>query len=131
MAQVVAPGTFDLVRQTHTRDLRLVQGSLNEWLLSFDNAYGDDWSGFAVSAQLRADYADDAEEALATISAVIVSYGPGERVVQFQMNLAPGTGGVTLTEPEGRWDAEITNGVVTRRIVMGRWSLNLETTRTE
>ncbi len=113
------PGSFDLVNDGDD-DRRIVQGADNFWTLSFDSAYGADWTGFSCRAQFRRDYRDDDSTVLASATCSIVSAGPLERIVQFYLSAADTD---ALTEESGLWDAEIYNDALTFRIVAGKWRL--------
>lgn len=120
-ALVHIPAEFSLTQRSKRRDFRLIQGADFFLALSFDSSVGSDWSGFACRAQLRRDVADRAGEILASFTATIVSPGPLARVVQFHLSNAVTAG---LKVDQGRWDAEIYNGIVVYRIVQGTWALN-------
>lgn len=124
---MLAPGIFDLKRKGSTRDDRLVQGAFNKWVLGFTSIWGADWTGFAARGQIRKNFADKTgTNVLAPITCTIVDPGPAQRVIEFVVD---DPASALVREPAGTWDCEIYNGVLVYRVVMGRWELNLETTR--
>ncbi len=88
------------------------------------------WTGFAVRAQLRTEFADYTDAALATIDCTIID--PVARTVRFRI---PAATTVTLKDDDGRWDAELYrfdpdgNEIDVARFVNGLWELSREVTR--
>lgn len=127
MVGMAAPGTFDLVRKSRTRDRRIVQGSTFYLRLSFPDDWGADWTGFAARAQLRRNEKDRyPATVLANVTAAIVDPGPTQRLIDLHM--APETT-ESIKERRGTWDVEIYNGTNVYRVVQGVWELNKETTQ--
>jgi hypothetical protein len=119
--------TYDLIRVSPSVDRRIIQGSTWSDVLSFDSRWGDDWTGFAARAQLRRRWADQSgDNVLALFTAMIVSFGPSNRVVQLYLSAEDTQ---SVRQARGVWDCEIYNGTVVHRIVQGTWELSRETTR--
>jgi len=102
----------------------VVQGSLFVLTLQFPSTMYGDWAGYSCDAQLREAVADEDTGTDLVLHAEVVD--PVNKVVQIWAT-AEETQGVTARG--GRWDAEIYNGTVRRRIVMGSWVLSQEVTR--
>jgi hypothetical protein len=118
---VPIPATHDRV-DGPDGDNRIVQGSDNEWSLSFESDFGMDWSGYAARCEFRGGVRDEFPDVLARATATIIDPGPATRIIQFKMDNA--TSDALSGTDGGLWDAEIYNGLVVYRVVQGKWSLN-------
>ena len=118
--------TYDLVRKSSADDRRVVQGADNHLTLSFTNALADDWTGFAARAHLRPDYKNYSANYVARWTATITQAEPGmNKVIELAL---PASETVSVVDEYGRWDVEIYNGTLVKRVVQGRWEMSLEAT---
>lgn len=108
-------------------DYRLVQGSTNDWEVIFTGSESLDWTNFAARGVLRSDFRDYAPDTLATISVIITVATPGVEKRLFCR--ISDTDSDAVTAPEGRYDIEIFNGTVTRRVISEvEWENSLQVT---
>lgn len=119
------PAVFNLTKSL-LADRRIVQGQSNYFTLVFDSEFGLSWEGFyAKPAQFRRDHRSTGESVLFEAEATIVAFGPLTRAIQFYVS--PESTDEVFAE-EGRWDCEITNDIITFRVVNGRFNLNRQVT---
>lgn len=117
---------FGLIRRQGD-DFRFIQGSDVWWELEFDGTEAENWTSYAARGHMRADFRDLAPEVLATISVIITQANPGlnKRVFCSVSNAQSDA----VTANEGRYDIEIDNGTVVRRVISEvAWQTNFQVT---
>lgn len=103
------------MRKRQGVDYRFVQGSDNWWEVEFTDSDTLDWTNFAARGEMRDDFRDFASDVRARIDVLITQANPGLNKRLFcsvdnaQSDL--------VTTDEGRYDIEIDNGQVIRRVI--------------